>query len=107
MSPPLHIDERDDRSHRGRLTFSRFYLGNDGAVHAGAIPLAFTEALFPLASSGVTAPTRTAYLKVDYVSVTPIEEALRVAAWLEHEEGRKRIVRGTMHAGDRLCSRAE
>jgi len=107
MSPPVHIDERDDRSHRGRLIFSRFYLGNDGAVHAGAIPLAFTEVLFWLAVSGTTAPTRTAYLNVDYLSVTPIEEELRVEAWLERKAGRKRVVRGTMHAGERLCARAE
>jgi hypothetical protein len=107
MSPPVHIDEQDERSHRGRLTFSRFYLGNDGGVHAGAIPLAFTEVLFWLAVSGASTPTRTAYLNVDYVSLTPIEEELQVAAWLEREEGRKRFVRGTMHAGDRLCARAE
>jgi hypothetical protein len=107
MSPPVHIDERDGRSRRGRLTFSRFYLGNDDGVHAGAIPLAFTEIMFWVAASGVTAPTRTAYLNVDYVSVTPIEEELQIEAWLEREEGRKRIVQGTMHAGGRLCARAE
>jgi hypothetical protein len=107
MSPPVHIDERDERSHRGRLIFSRFYLGNEDAVHAGAIPLAFSELLFPVATSGVSAPTRTAYLKVDFRSVIPIDQELRVVAWLEREEGRKRWVRGTIHAAERLCAEAE
>jgi hypothetical protein len=107
MSPPVHIDERDERSHSGRLTFSRFYLGNDDAVHAGAIPLAFSELLFPVATSGACAPTRTAYLKVDFRSVIPIDQELQVTAWREREEGRKRWVRGTIHAGERLCAEAE
>jgi hypothetical protein len=107
MAPAIHIDEEDDGARRGRVTFSRFYLGNDGAVHAGAIPLAFSETLFWLAVSGGRSAARTAYAHIDYVSVTPIDEELRIAGWLDREEGRKRYLRGTLHAGDRLCARAD
>jgi len=30
-----------------------------------------------------------------------------VAAWFESEQGRKRLLRGTLHHGDRLCAEAE
>jgi hypothetical protein len=107
LGPVLHIDERTDQRTRGRVTFGRFYLGNHGAVHAGAIPLAFSELLYPLSVAGGRPRTRTAYVHVDYRSVTPVGEELQIEGWVEREEGRKRLLRGTLHAGDRLCAEVE
>jgi len=106
LAPVLHIEERDARSQRARVTFGRFYLGGGAAVHAGAIPLAFSELLGWLSMSAGRSPTRTAYLHVDYRSITPIDEALEMSGWFEREEGRKRFLRGTLRAGDRLCAEA-
>ena len=107
LAPTLHIDGRSECSQRGRVTFGRFYLGGGGGVHAGAIPLAFSELLFWLAVSGGRSPVRTAYLNVDFRSVTPVEEELQIKAWFDREEGRKRFLCGTLHAGDRLCAEAK
>jgi len=107
MAPVLHVDEESDTFRRARVRFGRFYLGSDGAVHGGAIPLAFAELVGWLAVSGGRSPARTAYLRVDYRSPTPIGQELRMAGWFEREEGRKRFLRATLQAGDRLCAEAE
>jgi hypothetical protein len=60
-----------------------------------------------LANTGGRSPCRTAYLHVDYRNVTPLDTELRVAAWFEHEEGRKRLLRGTLHHGETLCVEVE
>ena len=38
--------------------------------------------------------------------MAPIDTELRVAAFFDREEGRKHFLRGTLHAGDRLCAEA-
>jgi acyl-coenzyme A thioesterase PaaI-like protein len=107
MSPVLVIDSHDEQHARGRVTYGRFYLGGNGAVHGGAIPLLFDEIMGRLANTGGRTPSRTAYLHVDFRSITPIERELRVEAHFESEEGRKRILRGTLYDGDTLCAEAE
>ncbi|WP_235735286.1 PaaI family thioesterase [Nocardioides alcanivorans] len=47
---------------------------------------------------------RTAYLKVDYRSLTPVGRTLRARVWVDRIEGRKLFARGTLHDGDRLCA---
>jgi acyl-coenzyme A thioesterase PaaI-like protein len=107
MAPVLHIDERDDNHTRGRATFGRFYLGGNGAVHGGAVPLLFDEIMGRLANSGGRRPSRTAYLHVDYRSIAPAETELRVEARFDREEGRKRFLTGAIYHGNTLCAEAE
>jgi acyl-coenzyme A thioesterase PaaI-like protein len=104
MAPHLIVDESDANSARGRVTFGRYYLGGNGAVHGGAIPLVFDEILGRLSSCAGRSRARTAYLHVDYRSITPVEKELTVHAWFEREEGRKRFMRATLYDGDRLCA---
>lgn len=107
MAPVLHVDDADAERARGRVTYGRFYLGGNGAVHGGAVPLVFDEIMGRLANSAGRAPSRTAYLHVDYRSITPVGAELRVEAWFDREEGRKRLLKGTLHHGDTLCAEAE
>jgi acyl-coenzyme A thioesterase PaaI-like protein len=107
LVPPFHVDESSDRHVRGRVTFSRFYLGGNGAAHGGAVPLFFDEVLGRLANAGGRPMSRTAYLHVDYRSITPIGPELRVEAEFTHEEGRKRFIKGTIHHGETLTAEAE
>jgi acyl-coenzyme A thioesterase PaaI-like protein len=102
--PALHIDELDEDHMIGRVRFGRHFLGSNGVVHGGAIPLLFDDLLGRFAIVGDRPRSRTAYLHVDYRSVAPIDVMLRVAAHVEREEGRKRFLRGTLHDGDRLCA---
>jgi acyl-coenzyme A thioesterase PaaI-like protein len=107
LVPVFEVEESDDKSARGRVRFGRHYLGGNGAAHGGAIPLMFDEMLGRLANTGGRSISRTAYLHVDYRSVTPIGKDLRAAAWFDREEGRKRFLKGTIHDGDTLCAEAE
>ena len=73
MSPAVEITEYSDTHARGHVSFGRFYLGGNGAVHGGAIPLVFDELMGRLANTGGRRPSRTAYLHVNYRNITPIE----------------------------------
>jgi hypothetical protein len=44
--------------------------------------------------------SRTAYLRVDYRRVTPIDVPLRARAWIDRVDGRKQFIRATMTDGD-------
>jgi hypothetical protein len=105
---PVFVPERGDaKGIAGRVTFGRFYLGGNGAVHGGALPLLFDDVLGHLANTGGRSRSRTAYLHVDYRSIAPVGAELALSAWFESEEGRKRLLRGTIRYGDVLCAEAE
>jgi acyl-coenzyme A thioesterase PaaI-like protein len=106
MAPVIEIEEHTSDRAIGYVTFGRFYLGGNGAVHGGAVPLAFDELMSRLANTG-RVPCRTAYLHVNYRSVTPIETRLRIEAHVESEEGRKRTLSGSIRNGEALCADAE
>lgn len=92
---------------RGTVTFTRAHLGGGGAVHAGVIPLLFDEILGYLATrGGDRPPTRTAYLKVDYRSLTPLGATLTAEARIERIEGRKVFATGVLRDGSRVCAEA-
>lgn len=107
LMPPVEFHESGDGRLRGTVRFGQHYLGGNAAVHGGAIPLVFDEVLGRLAGSGGRAPSRTAYLHVDYRNVSPLEEVLDVEAWFVSEQGRKRLLRGTLRHGDTLCAEVE
>lgn len=91
LLPQFIIEERNDSMMRGRVTFTRFYLGGNGAVHGGAPPLLFDDLLGQVVNrhhaDGVA---RTAYLKVNYRSIGPIGEQLYFDATVDKIDGRKR-----------------
>ncbi|GAB2862903.1 PaaI family thioesterase [Actinocorallia aurea] len=91
----------------GRLTYGRHFLGRNGAVYGGAIPLLFDSVLGRLANGPGKPASRTAYLHVDYRSITPIETELRFTAEITREEGRKRFIRGVLTHGETLCAEVD
>lgn len=106
LTPVYTVDELDDRSMVGRVQFGRHHVGSNRAVHGGAIPLVFDEVLGRLALVGDRPRSRTAFLHVDYRAITPVDEELRLEAWFEREEGRKRFVRGVIKHDDQVCAEA-
>jgi acyl-coenzyme A thioesterase PaaI-like protein len=106
MAPVVDIEEHTEFSARGHVTFGRFYLGGNGAVHGGAIPLAFDELMGRLANTE-RPPSRTAFLHVNYRSITPIETRLSIEARFDSESGRKRFLSGRIRNGDTVCADAE
>jgi hypothetical protein len=107
LVPVVCLDEQDERHAAGRVTFGRFYLGRNGAAHGGAIPLVFDDVLGRLACTGGRAPSRTAYLHVNYRSITPVGRELQVTARFDREEGRKRFLSGELRDGGTLCADVE
>ncbi len=107
LVPVVHLDEQDERHAAGRVTFGRFYLGRNGAAHGGAIPLVFDDVLGRLSGAGGRSPSRTAYLHVNYRSITPVGRELQVTARFDREEGRKRFLSGELRDGGTLCADVE
>ena len=107
LVPAYSVDELDDRAMAGGVRFRRHHLGSNNAAHGGAIALLFDDVLGRLARTGGRPRSRTAYIHVDYRSVTPIDEDLQIECWFDREEGRKRFMRGILRAGDRVCAEAD
>jgi acyl-coenzyme A thioesterase PaaI-like protein len=105
--PPATIEHVDDFRIECSVTFTRHYLGGNGAVHGGVLTLLFDDILGRFAQSGGRPIARTAYLHVDYRSITPVGRPLRLVGEIVSEEGRKRLVRATLEDGDTLCAEAE
>ncbi|MEO3783903.1 PaaI family thioesterase [Actinocorallia sp. B10E7] len=107
LIPVIRFDSSGPDHMRGRIRFGRYYLGRNGAVYGGAIPLFFDSVLGRMSNSGGRVPARTAYLHVDYRSVTPVEADLRFEVSFLREEGRKRFIKGALYHGETLCAEAE
>ena len=110
LAPPLSIEviEREDgtRILRGHARLGRVYEGPPHGVHGGWVAALFDDLLG--ASQGLAeAPGVTATLRVRYREVTPLDEELRLEAWIHRDSGRRIVARGTCHAGDTLTADAE
>ena len=106
MGPAFVVRDAGPDRVTGTVRYGRYFLGGNGAVHGGAIPLLFDE-VFGRLVNGHRTPSRTAYLKTDYRAVTPVGQPLDVEVWMERVEGRKRYVRGELRQGDTVCAEAE
>lgn len=107
MLPQLVVSHRDHERLEGTVTFGRWFMGGGMAAHGGAVTLMFDEALGNLAGPAAKGMTRTAYLKVDYRALTPIDVELTTHVWVERIEGRKLYLRGELRHGDVVCAEAE
>lgn len=105
--PPFIVERADEHEIVGTVTFGAFFLGGGAAAHGGAILNVLDEVLGVQASAGGRKPARTAYLKTDFRSIVPIETPIRLRAWFEREQGRKRYLRAEMWAGDTLCTETD
>jgi len=91
--------------------FTQSHVGGNNAVHGGMIPLFYDWLFGMVVSSAEIQPTRTAYLHVDYRSITPIDEPLTSHGSITIIDGRKVFIAATMttfseRGGGRLLSEA-
>lgn len=107
LVPKWAHEERAGDVFSSTVEFGRFHVGENGVAHGGAVALLFDEFLGGVPILLGLPWSRTAYLKTDYRSVTPIGVPLRITAWLDKLDGRKQLVRGQLHHGDTLCAEAE
>jgi acyl-coenzyme A thioesterase PaaI-like protein len=90
LLPPYFIDDETDCALTGHVTFTRFYLGGNGAAHGGAHPLLFDDVLGRVMNLHQPGVSRTASLTVNYRRITPLDVELRFEASRDRVEGRKR-----------------
>lgn len=102
-APALIVDKMVYGDFRGRVTFGRYFLGVNGAVHGGAIPLMFDEVLGrTVGRPGQRA--RTAYLNTNFRALTPLETELEVVGWVVRSDGRKHFARAELRHGEVICA---
>jgi len=110
LAPPVRVEivEAPDGSARavGLARLSRAYEGPPHGVHGGWVAAMFDELLGAI-QGRASAPGVTAKLEITYRHLTPIEEDLRLEAWIESERGRRIVARATCHAGETLTAEAQ
>ncbi|CAN5701835.1 PaaI family thioesterase [soil metagenome] len=106
-SPALSVVASGADHVEATVRFGPYFLGGNMAAHGGTVPLMFDEVLGRLAQSGGRPASRTAYLHTDYRAITPIGPTLTVRAWVVSHEGRKYVLRATLHHGETLCAECE
>ncbi|MFE0747837.1 PaaI family thioesterase [Gordonia sp. NPDC058843] len=102
--PPYVVTGVDDDGVVAELTFRDFHLGGNNAAHGGHVAVAFDDVGGFASAVAIQHVSRTAYLTVQYRSITPLNTPLRIHAWADRIEGRKVFIKGTLHDGDRLCA---
>ncbi|MBV8786253.1 MAG: PaaI family thioesterase [Mycobacterium sp.] len=108
LTVPMSASKGDDGRIHGWARFARFHLGRNGAVHGGSLGMLF-DTVLGLTSSVLTGNPyqRTAYLKIDYRHIVPIEKELQFDAGVDRVDGRKLFVSGRLLDGDTLLTEAD
>jgi acyl-coenzyme A thioesterase PaaI-like protein len=108
LTVPMRASKTDDGRVRGWARFARFHLGRNGAVHGGSLGMLF-DTVLGLTSSVLTGGPyqRTAYLKINYRHIVPIEKELQIDAGIDRVDGRKIFVSGTLSDGETLLTEAD
>ncbi len=108
LTVPMSAHKTDDGRIEGWARFARFHLGRNGAVHGSSVGMLF-DTVLGLTSSVLTGSPRqrTAYLKIDYRNIVPIERELQFDAGVDRVDGRKIFVSGRLTDGDTLLTEAD
>ena len=111
VAPPMQASgwvERQDgrRALRATATLGAAYEGPPHGVHGGWVAALFDD-LLGQAQQEVEKAGVTASLNVRYRHLTPLDEVLRLEAWIHETRGRRVTARATCHAGDTLTADAE
>jgi acyl-coenzyme A thioesterase PaaI-like protein len=100
LAPPWFVERFEPDEVRLRVTFSRFHVGGNYAVHGGVLPLLF-DSLFGMVVHAAGRPiSRTGFLHVDYRRVTPIDTELSARGWIREAQGRKAFVNAELRNAD-------
>jgi acyl-coenzyme A thioesterase PaaI-like protein len=110
IAPPLVLETRErpdgSRAIVGRGRLGRRYEGPPHGVHGGWVA-ALLDELLGTAQNLTKAPGMTAILKVRFRELTPVDEDLRLEAWIAEQRARRVVAKATCHAGDTLTADAE
>jgi acyl-coenzyme A thioesterase PaaI-like protein len=100
LMPPWTVTRFEADGIELEVTFSRYHVGGNHAVHGGVLPLLF-DSMFGMVIHATGRPiSRTAFLHVDYRRVTPVDTVLTARGWLREAEGRKAFVNAELLDAD-------
>lgn len=106
-APPLDLSfDTNTGVLQGKLLCNRVYEGPKDMVHGGVIAACYDQILAMLTTC-LNKPSFTAYLHVNYLLPTPLEQDLEFSAHLDRIEGKKLFVKGQCFAAGKLISSAE
>ena len=107
LMPPWEIRTFGPELVEVEVTFSRYHVGGNNAVHGGMVAMMF-DVMFGIIIHSIARPiSRTAFLHVDYRNVTPIDVPLTVRGRASKVEGRKTFVTAELTTPDgTLCAEA-
>jgi acyl-coenzyme A thioesterase PaaI-like protein len=108
LAIPMSAHKTADGRVHGWARFARFHLGRNGAVHGGSLGMLF-DSVLGLTAAVLTGSRRqrTAYLKINYRHIVPIEKELQIDAGIDKVDGRKIFVSGRLSDGDTLLTEAD
>ena len=108
LTIPMSAHKTEDGRMQGWARFGRFHLGRNGAVHGGSLGMLF-DTVLGLTGAVLTGSRRqrTAYLKINYRNIVPIDKELQFDAGIDQVDGRKIFVSGRLTDGDTLLSEAD
>jgi hypothetical protein len=104
---PVWVDERTDVLMRGRVRLPRYYHGHNDAAHGGAVGLFFDDTIGSFVASLGQERMRTAFLHINYRSITPLERMLDFRVEITERVGRKTFIRSDLRHGEMVCADAE
>lgn len=107
LAPRVFDGAIDGFEFTAKAVFGRYYVGENGAVHGGAISLLLDEVLGMLLVAARLPPSRTAFLRTHFRSVTPVGETLVVRGRIDRVEGRKRFLSAELLHGDMVCAEVD
>lgn len=100
LMPPFTVSRMAADGVELKVTFTRFHVGGNHAVHGGVLPLLF-DSVFGMVIHAAGRPiSRTGFLHVDYRKVTPIDTPLTANGWIRSTEGRKAFVNAELRDPD-------
>jgi acyl-coenzyme A thioesterase PaaI-like protein len=108
LTIPMSAHKTEDGRMQGWARFGRFHLGRNGAAHGGSLGMLF-DSVLGLTAAVLTGSRRqrTAYLKINYRNIVPIDKELQFDAGIDQVDGRKIFVSGRLTDGDTLLSEAD
>jgi acyl-coenzyme A thioesterase PaaI-like protein len=108
LTIPMSAHKTDDGRMQGWARFGRFHLGRNGAAHGGSLGMLF-DTVLGLTAAVLTGSRRqrTAYLKINYRNIVPIEKEVQFDAGIDQVDGRKIFVSGRLTDGETLLSEAD
>jgi acyl-coenzyme A thioesterase PaaI-like protein len=105
--PPITITAVEGDQITATVRMSRYHLGGGAAAHGGQIGVVFDYVLAAAGLIVAESPMRTAYLNINYRSLTPLDTDLVATGRIDRIDGRKIYISGELRDGDRLCADAD